>query len=142
MAKKASLTKTIYQNVYKDGTTWNVQFGELKRHQANPGKAAHLFRVIGEKLPYAALKEVRKHLVSKGFSTNGIYMAHDSMGVPRYVGRGNIFVRLQARLDAQKLELSYFSFYIILEKNMNVKWKRCLSEQPVSYLNLILVKSV
>ena len=102
MAKKASLTKTIHENVYKDGTTWNVQFGELKRHQANPGKAAHLFRVVGEKLPFAALKKVKNHLVACGLSTNGIYIAHDLMGVPRYIGRGNIFARLQARFDSQK----------------------------------------
>ena len=116
MAKKASLTKTIHENVYKDGELWNVEFGELKRGQANPGKTANLFRVVGEKLPYAALGTVKRHLINGGFGTNGVYIAHDSMGFPRYIGRGNIFSRLKARFDHQVLELAYFSFYVVAEK--------------------------
>src|SRR3546814_7967374 len=38
------------------------------------------------------------------------------MGCPRYIGRGNIFARLEARKKAQELELEYFSFYVMLEK--------------------------
>lgn len=116
MAKKAKLTKTMRANVYKDRHLWEVKFGELKRGQANPGKTAHLFRVVGEKLPYAALNIVKKHLVQQNFGVNGVYIAHDSMGFPRYIGRGNIFSRLKARYDAQILELTYFSFYVIAEK--------------------------
>ena len=52
-----------------------------------------------------------------GFSHDGIYVAHDSMGYARYVGRGNIFSRLRARQKAQPLELVYFSFYVVLNKN-------------------------
>ncbi len=48
---------------------------------------------------------------------NGVYVAHDSMGYARYVGRGDIFARLKARRDAQILELKYFSFYVVLSKN-------------------------
>ncbi len=111
---KAKLTKTIHTCVYKDGEQWNVQFGELKRHKGNPGKTAHLFRVIGEKLPFEALSFVRKHIQQHelGFKTDGVYVAHDSMGFPRYIGRGAIFDRLKARKDAQELELAYFSFYV------------------------------
>jgi hypothetical protein len=77
MAMKAKLTKTIQTCVYKDGEQWNVQFGELKRHKGNPGKTAHLFRVIGEKLPFEALSFVRKHIQQHepGFKTDGVYVA-------------------------------------------------------------------
>ncbi len=47
---------------------------------------------------------------------DGVYIAHDSMGVPRYIGRGQIFNRLMLRQKAQPLELVYFSFYVVSEK--------------------------
>lgn len=47
---------------------------------------------------------------------NGVYIAHDSMGVPRYIGRGRIFNRLKLRRKTQPLELVYFSFYVVSEK--------------------------
>ncbi len=43
-------------------------------------------------------------------------MAHDSMGCPRYIGRGNVFQRLESRKKAKVLELQYFSFYLVSEK--------------------------
>ena len=43
-------------------------------------------------------------------------IAHDSMGVARYIGRGNIFERLKSRRRAQVLELVYFSFYVGFDK--------------------------
>jgi hypothetical protein len=92
----------------KTATFGDVNFGELKRGQANPVKTAHLFRVVGEKLPYAALGDVKKHLLQQNFGVNGVYIAHDLIGFPRYIGRGNIFARLKARYDAQILELTYF----------------------------------
>lgn len=55
-------------------------------------------------------------MTHEGISTSGIYIAHDSMGVARYVGRGKIFDRLKARKKAQTLELVYFSFYVGLDK--------------------------
>lgn len=116
MANKPGLTKTVQVCVYKDNELWNVQFGELKRHKGSPGNTEHLFQVIGEKLPYEALSAVRKHLNEEDFGTNGVYIAHDSMGFPRYIGRGDIFARLKARKDAQILELVYFSFYVVSEK--------------------------
>jgi hypothetical protein len=116
MAKKAALTKTIRTRVYSGGESWNVQFGQLKRHRGNPGKSEHLFRVVGEKLPYEAISSVKKHVEEELGQVNGVYIAHDSMGFPRYIGRGDIFVRLKARKSEQKLELSYFSFYVVLDK--------------------------
>jgi hypothetical protein len=59
---------------------------------------------------------VKKHLQLDGLPSNGVYVAHDSMGYARYIGRGDIFTRLKARKKAQRLELSYFSFYVVLEK--------------------------
>lgn len=112
---KASCKKTIIACVYKDDELWNVQFGELKRGKGHPG-IDHLFKVVGEKLPYDALSIVKKHVIDREFETNGIYIAHDSMGVPRYIGRGRIFDRLKKRQDAQFLELKYFSFYIVSDK--------------------------
>ena len=116
MGNKSKLTKTIHVCVYNDGGLWNVQYGELRRHQGRPEKIRHLFQVVGEKLPYEALPVVKKHLIREGFETKGVYIAHDSMGFPRYIGRGDIFTRLKARKDAQKLELAYFSFYVVSDK--------------------------
>jgi len=93
-----------------------VHYGELKRGRGRPPKTEHLFRVIGEKLPYEALPAVKKHLREHGHTFQGVYVAHDSMGCPRYIGRGNIFARLEARKKAQHLELEYFSFYVVSEK--------------------------
>lgn len=108
--KKARLTKRIIKKVFGDGSRWIVNYGELKRGQGNPGKTKHLFKVLGEKLPYSAFKAVRKHTKGLGYKRVGVYVAHDSMGCPRYIGRGNVFQRLEARRKAQPLELQYFSF--------------------------------
>lgn len=114
--RKAPLTKVVNGSVYKDDKTWVVQHGELKRGQGNPGKTEHLFRVVGEKLPFESLTKVKAHLKEQGLGTQGVYVAHDSMGCPRYIGRGHIFGRLEARKKAQPLELEYFSFYVVSEK--------------------------
>ncbi|WP_154662609.1 hypothetical protein [Solimonas flava] len=113
---KSKLTKTTIECVYRDGELWTIQYGQLKRHKGNPGKTQRLFQVVGEKLPYDALATVRDHVKENGYGTDGVYVAHDSMGFPRYIGRGAIFNRLKARKDAQVLELSYFSFYVVSEK--------------------------
>lgn len=114
---KAAAKKVIHKKIYEDGKTWTVQHGELQA-KPKPGrppvKTEHLFRVVGEKLPYASLSKVKSHL--KGQAVQGVYIAHDSMGCPRYIGRGNIFTRLEARFKAQPLELEYFSFYVVADK--------------------------
>lgn len=114
--KKAKLTKRIIEKVFTDNAQWTVQYGELKRGQGNPGGAEHLFKVLGEKLPYSALGEVRRHIRKLDYKPQGVYVAHDSMGCPRYIGRGHVFDRLESRKKAQPLELHYFSFYLVSEK--------------------------
>ncbi len=117
MAKrKAKLTKRIFEKVFTDNEQWTVQYGELKRGKGNPGSTEHLFKVLGEKIPYSALGEVRKHARELGYKPQGVYVAHDSMGCPRYIGRGNVFTRLESRRKAHELELQYFSFYLVSEK--------------------------
>jgi hypothetical protein len=54
---------------------------------------------------------------AKRLGRTGIYLAHDSMGVARYAGRGNIFSRLKQHQKSHKLELAYFSFYVIPNKS-------------------------
>lgn len=117
---KTAAKKIIKSKVYEDGKAWTVQHGEM---QAKPkvgrpaAKTEHLFRVVGEKLPFASLAKVRAHLKTvTGQEAQGVYIAHDSMGCPRYIGRGNIFKRLEARFKSQPLELLYFSFYVVADK--------------------------
>jgi len=43
-------------------------------------------------------------------------MAHDSMGMARYGGRGRIFSRLRSHHVKYPKELLYFSFYVIKSK--------------------------
>ena len=115
--KRVTADKAVY-----DTTVWNVSSGMLepkvKRTAGRPlMQVANLFRVIGEKLPFAALTSVRDHLQRHGGDKlKGVYIAHDSMGCPRYIGRGNIFTRLATRKKEQQLELEYFSFYIVSYK--------------------------
>lgn len=114
--KKAKLTKRILGKVFTDGTQWTVQYGELKRRKGRPDKGEHLFKVLGEKLPYFALAKVSEHIRKQGHKSQGVYVAHDSMGCPRYIGRGNVFARLRSHKRTQPLELQYFSFYLVEEK--------------------------
>ena len=115
--RKPPATKAVTKEVYTDNKCWTVQYGELKRGKGRPPKTEHLFRVVGEKIPYAAISKVKKHLKGEGHTHQGVYIAHDSMGCPRYIGRGDIFARLESRKKAQPLELEYFSFYVVSEKN-------------------------
>lgn len=116
--KKAGLTKKVIEKVHSaKASMWTVQHGVLKRGKGHPGKAEHLFKVVGEKLPFEALAEVKKHVKEElKLKPYGVYVAHDSMGCPRYIGRGNVFGRLDARRKAQVQELKYFSFYLVSEK--------------------------
>lgn len=118
---KAASRRVIVQRCVYEESPWVVHFGELQRikklgRTPNAAKTEHLFRVVGEKLPFESLPTVRKHLKDSGYTSQGVYVAHDSMGCPRYIGRGNIFDRLVARKKAQRLELEYFSFYVVSEK--------------------------
>lgn len=115
-SRKSRATKKVMERNIASIPSWSICYGELRRGQGRPQKTEHLFRVVGEKIPYAALSAVKKHLKDAGHSFQGVYVAHDSMGCPRYIGRGNIFARLEARKKAQELELEYFSFYVVSEK--------------------------
>jgi hypothetical protein len=115
MAKKAAVKTIKVAKVWGDDQ-WTVQFGKLNPGRGRPEIVRGLFRVVGEKLPYAAIHKVSQHLRSANLSRNGVYVAHDSMGYARYVGRGSIFTRLLTHWNAHKLELKYFSFYVVEEK--------------------------
>jgi hypothetical protein len=113
--KKAVLTKSITKPEVGRNALWIVVRGELKRSRGRPGKVSQLFKTVAEKIPYEFLDRVKNHL-GNGNDKKGVYIAHDSMGYPRYVGRGDIFTRLAARKNANITELSYFSFYIVEDK--------------------------
>ncbi len=118
MAKKnkGKSRKTIKEEIYADGRMWKVVHGELVPGPGRPQKIQPLFKVVAEMLPFSALNAVKKYMRKTKLPRTGIYMAHDSMGHARYAGRGNIFSRLNARHKAQPLELEYFSFYVVLDK--------------------------
>jgi len=113
---KAKSTKTRIEDVWGDEEQWKIVYGKLRRARGRPSRTPHLFREVGEKLPFAALSEVRYHLREKGHPDKGVYVAHDSMGCPRYIGRGNIFQRLGDHYKKHPLELKYFSFYVVSEQ--------------------------
>lgn len=113
-AKKPS-RKSKVNTVWKD-SRWTVGHGRLVPGPGRPAKQSHLFKVVGEKLPIESLASISKHMKSEGLARQGVYVAHDSMGYARYVGRGSIFSRLQARARQSKLEIKYFSFYVVQAK--------------------------
>jgi hypothetical protein len=88
----------------------------LTRGRGRPNKVSRLFKYLGEKLPFDALEDVRHHFISDNTPAQGVYVAHDSMGTPRYIGRGSVFTRLKAHKKAHPHELVYFSFYMVEEK--------------------------
>jgi hypothetical protein len=95
---------------------WTVRHGKLVPRPGRPHKVKSLLRWVGEKIPFAALSEVKKLVQEKERVLEGVYVAHDSMGFARYVGRGRVFDRLKSRLKARSRELAYFSFYIVANK--------------------------
>ena len=113
MAKKVK--KIIVPRIWGD-KQWVVRFGRLNVGPGRPEGAPRLFKVVGEKLPFEAINAVARHLRNKGITRSGVYVAHDSMGYARYIGRGSIFSRLRTRRKSQVLELKYFSFYIVEDK--------------------------
>lgn len=93
--------------------SWTIMYGTLTRSRGRPEKAEPLFKAVGEKIPYEFLNQVKAELKNRNIPRTGVYIAHDSMGYPRYIGRGDVFGRLEARRKAQVLELRYFSFFIV-----------------------------
>jgi hypothetical protein len=100
-----------------DDRDWVVKFGVVSSTLRNQRFRAPFFDVVGEKIPFTALNAVARHLKARlKRRPNGIYVAHDSMGWPRYVGRGSIFGRLKSRHKKGRRELYYFSFYVLKDK--------------------------
>lgn len=114
--RKQSSSKRTEWHIWQDDT-WIVNTGRLVRSPGRPFKTDPLFLHVAEKIPYAALDAVRKEFVANKWPKEGVYVAHDSMGYARYVGRGRVFQRLQSRKKQSPLELAYFSFYIVANKN-------------------------
>ena len=72
--------------------------------------------IIGGLRALGQVNNLDRYLKDNKIRRNGVYLAHDSMGYARYIGRGRIFQRLRARLRSQILELKYFSFYVVEER--------------------------
>ncbi len=97
---------------------WRVKRGKLVPGPGRPSKTSRLFKLVAEKLPYEGFKDVRKTVEQEfGTTIEGVYLAHDSMGVARYGGRGNVFNRLATHKKRYALQLIYFSFYVIENKS-------------------------
>jgi hypothetical protein len=97
---------------------WTIKFGRIDFSARSQRPQEPFFAVIGEKLPFGAINQVKKHLRQRTKTRPiGVYVAHDSMGWPRYIGQGNIFSRLKARHALNRRELYYFSFYLLNDRH-------------------------
>ena len=99
------------------GSEWRVVEGKLKPGRGRPAKVTHLFRIVAEKLPFECLSALRDEIGKTEGTITGVYLCHDSMGVARYGGRGQIFNRLAVHKKNYPLQIMYFSFYVIASKN-------------------------
>jgi hypothetical protein len=108
--------KRINVEVLPVNKDWIIQFGEMRPSPGQKAKRDHLFKYVAEKLPWDALPLISRYLKSRNVKRVGVYMAHDSFGVARYGGRGNIFSRLRSHKRKYHKELVYFSFFIIENK--------------------------
>ncbi len=114
-ANKSPSTKSMVNQVWnEDGSC--VVIGDLKRGRGRPGKISPLFSCIAEKLPYGSLDAVQTRVKKERLPATGVYIAHDSMGTARYIGRGNIFNRLRRHKYAHVKELHYYSFFVVRDK--------------------------
>jgi hypothetical protein len=134
--------KQIIEEIWKnENKTQKVVFGKLEPSGGHQSKG--LFLVIGEKLPFECLSKVRQHVRKRIPSREGVYMAHDSFGVPRYGGRGKIFRRLLARQRKYQKELEYFSFYIVADRSHTAELENVIlrAAGPQMLLNKLKVRS-
>jgi hypothetical protein len=124
---KSKSTKRVEDKKVWADSWWKIVQGRLVPSRGRPKKTSSVFKFVAEKLPFASLDSVRKHITelrkqrkSKKQDDkrrlNGVYLAHDSMGFARYGGRGQIFNRLLAHAKRYPRELAYFSFYVVAEK--------------------------
>jgi hypothetical protein len=113
---KAPAKKIVTGKIGPTRGPWKGVGGYLKPGRGNPGKVENLFTLVAEKIPFAYLEDVRRAAKENGNPFQGVYVAHDSMGWPRYIGRGDVFGRLKSRKKVHSQELHYFSLYIIRNK--------------------------
>ncbi len=113
---KGASRKTVTVKIGPTRGPWKVVGGHLKRARGNPGKIDNLFALVAEKIPFDFIDDLHKTVRTRDYGTQGVYVAHDSMGWPRYIGRGEVFSRLKARHRINAEELKYFSLYIIKNK--------------------------
>jgi len=106
--------KKIEERIWYDAD-WVVASGRLIPAPGRPPKVGHLFQFVAEKIPFESLQDVKK-CFPPAEPPNGVYLAHDSMGVARYGGRGDIFNRLATHWKKYSKELRFFSFYVIANK--------------------------
>jgi hypothetical protein len=115
MSKKRPGRKEIEKTIYSD-KNWSVKAGRVVRLGAGRVKG-NLFKLVGEKIPFAAIGRTEKHAREVlRVIPNGVYLAMDSMGCPRYTGRGAVFSRLKTHKKHFPVELAFFSFYIVEDK--------------------------
>lgn len=113
---KQKARKDVLGEAWRDDS-WIVKFGKLVPPPGRPRRVKPLFRHVAEKIPYDALSEVWALYRDHDWAVDGVYVAHDSMGFARYVGRGHVFRRLRVRRRRAPRELQYFSFYIVHDKS-------------------------
>ena len=65
MAKMTAVKSIKVYGVY-DGPQWVVNYGELSPGSGPSEEIPRLFQALGEKLPFEALSEVRKHMRKEG----------------------------------------------------------------------------
>jgi len=104
----------VEYNIISEKDGWIVWCGWVEA-RGRQKLRTNLFRCIAEKLPWASLSEVSANLKGLRIKCEGVYLAHDSFGVARYGGRGNIFHRLRSHKRKYSRELVYYSFYIIAD---------------------------
>ena len=116
--KKARATKVVsHQDRIGEYGIWEVFPGKLRPSRGRPTRIEPLFHAVAEKLPKESLSKVCSDLSHKlGGKIYGVYVAHDSMGYPRYIGRGDIRLRLSSKFKQKSEELMYFSFYVVADK--------------------------
>jgi hypothetical protein len=119
-----------------EGTVWEdaghkIIFGRLEPLHRHKPKVENLFWCIGEKLPFGCLSAVHQHIKSRPIADReGVYVAHDAFGVPRYGGRGKIFTRLRLHKRKYPNQLAYFSFYIVRPQRGRNRGALIVSEFP------------
>jgi len=116
MKKKRKVYKKVGESI-ASSDKWTIHHGKLVGSGKGDIPHNHLFHVIAEKIPIELLRKVEKHHRMLEYPTRGVYICHDSMGSPRYAGRGeNVFGRIGTRYSKHADELVYFSYYIVEEK--------------------------